>query len=235
VPTPTGELDHYLCYKAGNAWGFDKFPKTVVTLSDQFQDRTTTLLKPMHYCNAVNKNGEGIDNPESHLTCYKAHRAVKIKPQVLTADQFGRQALSVQKQTTQLCVPTQQIDDEPDNEATASNGIPMPADPDDFDFYKAKTTPRTTKFEKREVNVVDQWINEDVRLTKPTRLGVPTSLDDDGISDLSRQLTCYQVKKASKFKKRDVAIGNDFGEFMLTVKKPNMLCVPSNQIGSDPT
>jgi hypothetical protein len=235
VATPTGELDHYLCYKAANAWGFDKFPKTVVTLSDQFQDRTTTLLKPMHYCNAVNKNGEGIDNPESHLTCYKVHRAVKIKPQVLTADQFGRQALSVQKQTTRLCVPTEQFED-PEEEAMAgSNGIPMPAGPDDFDFYKAKTTPGTAKFEKREVNVVDQWINEDVTLTKPTRLGVPTSVDDGGIADPSSQLTCYQVKKVSKFKKRDVAIGNEFGEFVLTVKKPNMLCVPSIQVGSDPS
>jgi hypothetical protein len=68
-----------------------------------------------------------------------------------------------------------------------------------------------------------------VTLTKPTRLGVPTSMDDGGINDPSSQLTCYKVTKASKFKKRDVAIGNQFGEFMLTVKKPNMLCVPSGQ------
>jgi len=85
------------------------------------------------------------------------------------------------------------------------------------------------------VNLVDQWISEDVTLTKPVRLGVPTSVDDGGIADPNSQLTCYQVTKTSKFKKRNVAIGNEFGEFTLTVKKPNMLCVPSNEIGSDPT
>jgi hypothetical protein len=200
-----------------------------VTLSDQFQDRTTKLLKPMHYCNAVDKNGEGIGNPASHLTCYKAQKTVTIKPQVLTADQFGPQALSVQKQVTQLCVPTVQFED-PDEEAmAASAGAPMPADPDDFNFYKAKTTPGTSAFDNRKVNLVDQWINEDVTLTRPMRLGVPTSVDGGGIADPNSQLTCYKVKKASQFKKRNVEIENEFGEFMLTVKKPNMLCVPSTQ------
>jgi hypothetical protein len=200
-----------------------------VTLSDQFQDRTTTLLKPMHYCNAVDKNGEGIDNPASHLTCYKAKKAVKIRPQVLTADQFGPQALTVQTPTTRVCVPTVQFEDPEQQAMAAAAGAPMPADADDFDFYKAKTTPRTTKFDRREVNLVDQWINDDVMLTKPMRLGVPTSVDDGGIADPSSQLNCYKVTRAPKFKKRDVAIENKFGEFMLTVKKPNMLCVPSTQ------
>jgi len=69
-PTPSGALDHFLCYKAGNAWGSEKFPKTEVTLSDQFQSRTVTLINPSQYCNAVDKNGEGINDPSAHLTCY---------------------------------------------------------------------------------------------------------------------------------------------------------------------
>jgi hypothetical protein len=203
-----------------------------VTLSDRFQDRTTTLIKPVHYCNAVDKNGEGIDNAESHLTCYKAQKAVKINPQLLTTDQFGKQALSVRKKTTQVCVPTEQFDlPRPSGTATPT---PTPAIFDNFDMYKAKTKSDTTKFEKREVNLVDQWIDEDVTLTKPVRLGVPTSVDDGGIVNLDSQLTCYKVKKVSKFKKRDVAIENEFGEFTLTVKRPNMLCVPPIQIDSDP-
>ena len=154
---------------------------------------------------------------------------------MLTADQFGPQALTVQKQTTRLCVPTVQFEDPEEEAMTASAGAPMPVSSDDFDFYKAKTTPGTTAFDRREVNLVDQWINEDVTLTRPTRFGVPTSVDGGGIADPSSQLNCYQVKKVSNFKKRDVSIGNELGEFMLTVKKPNMLCVPSNEIGSNPT
>jgi hypothetical protein len=202
-----------------------------VTLSNQFQDRTVKLLKPMHYCNAVDKNGEGIDNPASHLTCYKAQKAVKIKPQVRTADQFGPQALSVQKQTTRVCVPTEQFE-LPTPTPTPMPSVtptPTPATSDNFDLYKAKTTPGTPSFKRRKVYLVDQWIDEDVTLTKPVRLGVPTSVDNGGISDPSSQLTCYLVKKASNFKNRDVAIRNQFGGFMLTVRKPNMLCVPSTQ------
>jgi hypothetical protein len=205
-----------------------------VTLSDQFQDRTTTLIKPMHYCNAVDKNGEGIEDPEAHLTCYKAKNPVKINPQMLTADQFGRQALSVQKQTTRVCVPTMQYEDDDEEAMPAAAAAPMPAGTDDFDFYKAKTTPGTVKFERRDVSLVDQWINEDVTVTKPERLGVPTSVDGGGIADPSDQLTCYKITKVSKFKKRNVEIANEFGEFVLTVRKPNMLCVPSTQVGGDP-
>ena len=233
--TPTGELDHYLCYKAGNAWGSDIFPKTEVTLSDQFQERTTTLIKPMHYCNAVDKNGEGVGDPDAHLTCYKAKKAVRINPQVPSTDQFGQQELSVQKQTTQLCVPTQQIDQPMVAGAIVANGAPMPAGPDDLDLYKAKTTRGTPKFERREVSLVDQWIDENVTLTKPVRLGVPTSVDQDGIFNPNSQLTCYKLTKVSKFEKRNVEIENRFGEFTLTVRKPNMLCVPSNEVGSNPT
>ena len=61
------------------------------------------------------------------------------------------------------------------------------------------------------------------------RLGVPTSVNEGGIANPSDQLTCYQLKGVSKFQKRDVAIQNQFGEFMLTVRAPNMLCVPSTQ------
>ena len=223
-----GALDHYLCYKAGNAWGSEKFPKTEVTLSDQFQDRTVTLVKPMQYCNAVDKNGEGVENPSAHLTCYKAQPAVKIDPQVPSTDQFGSLTLNLQKRPTQVCVPTQQAGEPMPAGAIVTASVSLPAS-GNFDLYKARTERGTPKFESLDVNLADQWIDEDVKLTKPVRLGVATSVNEGSVPNPSAQLACYLVKRASQFKKRDVDIANQFGEFSLTVRKPNMLCVPSSQ------
>jgi hypothetical protein len=78
------------------------------------------------------------------------------------------------------------------------------------------------------VNLVDQWIDRDVKLTQPARFGTPvkekTALD---YANEEAKLTCYPVRKFGKFKKRDVEIQNEFGRQSLTVRKPQLLCVPS--------
>ncbi|MBW2693835.1 MAG: hypothetical protein JRE57_14570 [Deltaproteobacteria bacterium] len=65
-------------------------------------------------------------------------------------------------------------------------------------------------------------------MKKPVRLGVPTNKDGEGINDPSTHPTCYSLK-APRFEKRDMEVANQFGQFRLTVKKPNMLCVPSSK------
>jgi hypothetical protein len=71
-----------------------------------------------------------------------------------------------------------------------------------------------------------------VELKKPVKLGVPTDKNDEGIFDPSAHLTCYSLR-APRFEKQDVEMVNQFGEsgatFRLTLKKPNMLCVPSDK------
>jgi hypothetical protein len=69
-------------------------------------------------------------------------------------------------------------------------------------------------------------LDEIVKLKRPSRLGVPTEKDNVGITNSSTHLTCYSTK-ASQFKNREVEVVDQFGQFRLSVKKPNMLCVPS--------
>jgi hypothetical protein len=80
------------------------------------------------------------------------------------------------------------------------------------------------------VNLVDQWIDRDVKLTQPLRFGTPvkdkTSPPSDYFNEEAK-LTCYPVRKFGKFEKRDVSIQNEFGQQRLTVRKPQFLCVPS--------
>jgi hypothetical protein len=145
-----------------------------------------------------------------------------VKPQVISTDHFGEQELSVKRRRTQLCVPSQEIGE-------PSGLTPKPAlSLDHFELYKVRTKSRTPKFERREVDLADQFLEETVKLKKPKRLGVPTRKNDERINNPTAHLTCYSLR-APKFEKRDVEVLNQFGQFRLTVKKPNMLCVPSDK------
>ena len=74
----------------------------------------------------------------------------------------------------------------------------------------------------------DQFLRETVELTKPKWLGVPTDKNGEGIDNPTAHLTCYAVR-APRFPKTDVEVTNQFGQFRLTLKKPDMLCVPSSK------
>src|SRR4029453_1541065 len=62
------QINHYKCSKARS---LNRFQPRPVTVQDQFETRTGTLIKPMLFCNPVDKNGEGILNPAPPPTCYK--------------------------------------------------------------------------------------------------------------------------------------------------------------------
>jgi len=206
-----------------------------VELKDQFGEDTTKLTKPGLFCNPVNKNGEGINNPSTHLTCYERplFSSWDPKPEQITAtDQFGEWALNLRSKPSTFCVPSLDITDSQQQMTGASSSalLALPAtEIDNYNLYWAKTTPRTPKFERREVNLVDQWIDDDVQVIKPLRFGTPT----ENYIDEEAKLTCYKVRKAGKFEKREVDIQNEFGRESLTVKRPYMLCVPSEQLTNE--
>jgi subtilisin family serine protease len=68
-PGPPPEvLDHFKCYKAK---GKRLSPRPTVVLTDQFGTDEATVGKPVLFCTPVNKNDEGIQQPDRHLVCYK--------------------------------------------------------------------------------------------------------------------------------------------------------------------
>jgi hypothetical protein len=78
-PNPTAtNVDHYKCYRVRVTPGTPKFASgTLVQASDQFEaPRLLSLKKVRHLCTPVDKNGEGIKNPQAHLFCYVAKPAV---------------------------------------------------------------------------------------------------------------------------------------------------------------
>jgi len=93
-------LDHFKCYEAkGQA------PRETVDLEDEFgKEPKVRVGKPAFFCNPVNKNGEGILNPEVHLTCYEIERKGE-KRDVVVENQFGEQTLTVEEPEL-LCLPS---------------------------------------------------------------------------------------------------------------------------------
>ena len=73
---------------------------------------------PALFCNPVDKNGEGIQNPEAHLTCYRLKLGDNDDAEdegmldVLVDNQFGEQVVVVDD-TQLLCVPSNKIGFEP--------------------------------------------------------------------------------------------------------------------------
>ena len=109
VPPPPadGVQDHYKCYKVRITPSTPPFTPVAVSVVDQFQSRTYTLKKPVHLCNPVDKNHEGIQKPSGHLVCYAAtttvahHKLVKV---IHTTNQFGEETMDTVK-PVELCVP----------------------------------------------------------------------------------------------------------------------------------
>ena len=209
-------------------------------MEDQFQTVTITLAKPGLFCNPVDKNGEGITNPSTHLTCYDKPLLTRWdpKPEQLTAtDQFGEWALNVRSQSSAFCVPTADLTNpqQQANGAVSSALLALQAtEIDNYNLYWAKRTPRTPKFERRTVSLVDQWIDENVEVIRPLRFATPAEISPEEYIDKAAKLTCYKIKMVGKFEQRDVKIQNRFGQETLSVKKPSMLCLPSEQLAAPP-
>ena len=103
------QINHYKCYRARS---LNRFQPRQVTVQDQFETRTGTLIKPMLFCNPVDKNGEGILNPSAHQTCYKfqADGMTFQSPTINVLDQFGaldlRTIAGTCRKADLLCVPS---------------------------------------------------------------------------------------------------------------------------------
>ncbi len=96
-------IDHYKCYKVSHA--SPSFARQGLAVSDQWVSTTTSVLKPTAFCNAVNKNNEGVIDPTAHLACYKMKDPGHLVPRNAVVDnQFGEETLAAIAART-ICVP----------------------------------------------------------------------------------------------------------------------------------
>jgi hypothetical protein len=97
-------IDHFKCYRAKG-----KLQASGLTVEDQFGTINLNLTRMLHFCTAVDKNGEGIMNPAANLACYKVRLPAGNLPMpgtVFINNQFGNNSFGVFR-PTELCVPSQ--------------------------------------------------------------------------------------------------------------------------------
>ena len=211
-------LDHFECYKARTAPGTPRFQRLRVVLEDEFGTAKVRVAEPESFCNPVDKNSEGINDATAHLTCYTITR-VGFHPnrRVLVEDQFGELTLDLKEPKT-LCVPSEQ------------DGVEAQASIDHFQCYKARTGRRTPKFQSQVVTLEDEFAAFAATVNQPELFCKPVKKNAEEILDPTAHLTCYSLKGAPKFPKRDVLAEDQFGVLSLRIKGPKRLCVPSTQL-----
>lgn len=107
TPPPTPE--HMQCYQAKDL----KNPKFVAqpgqAVIDQFQTSSIEVKKPAFVCAPSTLNGSTVDDPDTHVCCYKS-KGVKLSPavDVETVDTFGtvQQQLKSPKMFCTPCTKT---------------------------------------------------------------------------------------------------------------------------------
>jgi photosystem II stability/assembly factor-like uncharacterized protein len=106
-------VDHYKCYKAKRDKGTPAFTKQVVSLDEFLDTKQTSVFKTAAFCTPVDKNGEGILDPFTHMHCYKIKdekgQAKFSKTDVFTDHQLATQKITVTKGSL-LCVPSTKTD-----------------------------------------------------------------------------------------------------------------------------
>ena len=105
-------VDHYKCYRVKVTPGTPLAAvDRKVTVQDQFTpEKLYTLRRVRHLCLPVNKNGEGIKNPDVHMLCYRGHRArgeIHFIPRrgVFTNNQFGDLRIDAIREN-EFCIPS---------------------------------------------------------------------------------------------------------------------------------
>lgn len=107
-------LDRFKCYRVSHELHSPPFTPREVTLADQFETKSTSVIRPLLLCNPVDLNGQGITNNQCHLLCYRVRDAAgqpAFVPQEITVEDdimegtLGTRQNSCRK-VSLLCVPS---------------------------------------------------------------------------------------------------------------------------------
>jgi len=221
-------VDHYKCYKSRG-----EFQPRSVSLVDQFGQSTATVLRSDRFCNPVDKNNEGITDPDAHLNCYKIREPRGTARDVVVSNQFGELQLTTTRSHT-LCVPA--IKDQIGN----LNDLNI----NHFKCYRVRPTPGAPKFTERDVQLNDQFEMKATTVIKPFLLCNPVDKNGEGVPDPTNHITCYKIKDVSGQPPFVPVQPNVTDQFVVQdlqtsrrtdCGKTRLLCVPSSKRIASPS
>lgn len=208
---PAQVLDKFRCYGARG----HSFPSLSVALVDELVTSQAKIVRPQHFCNPADKDGEGVIDPTAHLTCYQIKELKFARREAVVRDQFGEHTLTYIKPKF-LCAPSKR------------NGVPSALNMDHFKCYKARSKEKVVK---RTATIEDDDGNAVVTILKPAQLCNPVDKNGEGIKNNTRHLLCYAVKASKKqpkhAKQAGLYVNNQFGPGRLDTKKEETVCLPA--------
>lgn len=183
----------------------------IVQIDDQFGTQATDLGNPTRFLVPVSKNGEGLVDFFSHLTCYQIVDGV-AGPAVISTNQFGVQPLTLGVPDT-LCVPTEKLI------------APGPINVDHYKCYLASGAPVDAG-----VSLQDQFGSTSAIVLSPRLFCTPASKNGEPISDPVAHLTCYDTTPPG-LAPGPIPILNQFTPVADTLQlaEADMVCVPSTK------
>ena len=190
TPTPAiAVLDHYKCYTAKRTSGSAAFVERTVTLADEKETKVTRVLKTSEFCNAVDKDGQGIEDPNAHLQCYQIKDApsqARFESSTETVDnEFGDGQPLTTKKAKRLCVPA------------GRDGVPPSINLDRFKCYSAKTPSGSPKFSAVNAQLHDAFETKLANVLQPESICNTVDVDDAESINPAAQLHCYKIRQAS--------------------------------------
>jgi len=219
---PPCALTNFKCYKAKLELG-TPFQRKSLPLVDQFGANSAVLVAPFEFCNPVDKNGEGIADPESHLMCYKMLSRRRVSERVVDRDQFGDEAL-VLASAVSLCLPAIK-DGQGDLDDLQSRA-------NHYQCYRARTARGTDPIPAQDVVLSDQFGSEVEHTTQQTSLHCNPVIEkgaEDVLVDLDAHLKCYDITAgaSSPAIPPHVTVEDQFGEKNLVIGEAVQLCEPA--------
>ena len=212
--------------------------RRVVSLKDQFGERTLRVVKPVALLNPADKNGEGIYDPDTHLMSYKVEGRRNHRPRVKNikvTNQFGVLFVDLVKADRLLVPASKSREEEPANPPDLAN-----INVDHFLCYRVKRSRHTDRFQRKQVSVTDQFNNVEPKsfdVKQPTRLCTPVDKNGEGMKNPYAHMMCYSVKRARGEPRHErikgLWVNDQFGAIQVDTRKEKELCVPSETRLSD--
>jgi hypothetical protein len=227
TPAPDGCADDFLCYKNR---GIHITPIASVTLADQFETTTATILKPKVLCPPADKNAGGVIDTTTHLQGYQIKQATRHvrRTNVLIQNQIGTLRIDTIKPDLLLVPAAKNLVSPPPAPNNNSHNV------DHYKCYKVKVTPGTPRLPRGiQVNVTDQFTSpaKIFDLKKPRHLCNPVDKNGEGIKNPNAHLFCYLAKGARgqprHVRRTGVNTNNQFGPLVISTIKESELCIPS--------
>jgi hypothetical protein len=177
---------------------------------DQFQARTTLVLEPKLFCTPADKNGEGIDDPITHLTCYDTNPIGQPPGLIPISNQFVAGDLLQLEGPDLLCAPSTKQALTPAEHFTVYRALGQDGPP---------------------VAMADQFGSQTTDLGDASLFMVPAQKNDEPIFDPFTHLTCYDILEPAPPLPNEITVTNQFGvDQPIDVGLPRELCVPTEKL-----